>query len=145
MNITIDRSHGFALPAKFYALVEKELAKVTLPAANNSAAITLNFSDADYSAATDGYHPVEIRLEKQPSDHDKNQWQLIYLTDFSYQGGAYPELVKEIDVCFVTKQVYCLYGGWLSPRHAREMIALFVGNFISYHAMTIYDVNVSVE
>jgi len=151
MNLHFIKQHGFALPAKFYALLNNEFAQVLPPTLFN--AITFTFSDSNYSPETGGYHPVEIRLEKCVSTNQANcrlisescQWQCIYITDFSYQGGADAELVKEIDIDFVAKQIYCLYGGWLSPRQGSELLTLFISNFMEYHHMNVFTVTVNFD
>jgi hypothetical protein len=83
-------------------------------------------------------HPVEIRIIKHNS-----QWQFDYITDFSFQGFPYPELVKEIDICYQTKQVYCLYGGSLNKKDADELIELFLTNFICYVETGVFSVSVT--
>ena len=136
MQLNLNKNQGLVMPESFYRLLNRELATVTPPAINVSA-VTLNFRDCDYSAEYGGYHPVEIRLEKH-----SEQWQLIYITDFSFSGGPYPELVKEIDICFERQQVFSVYGGWLDRCSGKELIKLFTGNFIEYHAMAVYSLTV---
>ena len=126
MKQTFNQSQCFRVPDKLYGILSTELSKVTAPI-SDSLGITLNFRDADYSAETGGYHPVEIRIVKHNS-----QWQFDYITDFSYQGFPFPELVKEIDICYQSKQVYSLYGGNLNKQDADELIELFLNNFICY-------------
>lgn len=108
-------------------------------------AITFNYRDIDYSASNGGYHPVEIRTEKVATDRLVDYWQVVYITDFSYQGFPNPELVKEIDVCFVTNQVYSLYGGDLNIYQGRDLLKVFISNFIEYHKMGTYKVSVTSE
>jgi hypothetical protein len=139
MKLNFDKKQCFALPAKFYNLLNIELARVP-PAGPELYAVTLNFRDPDYSASSGGYHPVEVRIEK-PND----LCQLVYITDFSYCGGPSPELVKEIDVCFESKQVNCLYGGVLPQRQAIQLITLFIGNFIEYYSMGTYEIEISLD
>jgi len=137
MQLNFNSVQGFIVPAKLHALLNCELAKVEKPEVSFYA-LTFNFRDPNYSSEKGGYHPVELRLEKH-----NDQWQFIYITDFSYQGGPYPELVKEIDVCFETKRVFSLFGGWLSQRSGKELIKLFISNFIEYHSMDTYQTNIS--
>lgn len=139
MKLNFNEVQGFPVPAKLFQLINQSLAGTSVP--NNAFnAITLNFRDPDYSADTGGYHPVEIRMEKQ-----NELWQLVYITDFSYQGGPFPELVKEIDVCFISKQVFNLFIGWLQNRNAKELLTLFVNNFIEYYINDCYQVSVSFD
>jgi hypothetical protein len=127
------------LPAKIYQVINQSLADIATPN-EGIKAVTINFRDPDYSAETGGYHPVEIRMEKQ-----NELWQLVYITDFSYQGSPFPELVKEIDVCFISKKVFNLFIGWLQNRNAKELVSLFIGNFIEYFTNDCYQVSVSFD
>jgi len=104
-------------------------------------AITLNFRDPDYSAESDGYHPVEIRLTYQ-----QGQWHLNYITDFSYVGSGWDtELAKELDfdfglgVCMTRFMLDSPLAG------AVELYQLFETNFISYYQMDAYKVNTTLE
>lgn len=137
MKQTFNQSQCFRVPDKLYGILSTELSKVTAPTSDNLG-ITLNFRDVDYSAEIGGYHPVEIRIVK-----DSNQWQFDYITDFSYQGYPYPELVKEIDICFQTNQVNCLYGGKLNKHDGDELIELFLTNFICYVETGVFSVSVT--
>jgi|TARA_R110001583_G_scaffold194969_1_gene368018 hypothetical protein len=139
MKLNFDKAQCFTVPEKLDLLINAELATLTTPALDTST-ITFNFRDNDYSAESGGFQPVEIRLELH-----NNLWQFIYITDFSYQGFPYPELVKEIDICFQSKRVYSLYGGNLSRRDGNELLKLFLSNFIEYHAMGTYQVTVSCD
>lgn len=40
----------------------------------------LNYSNADYTAETGGYRPVEIRIERKQLNH----WHICYITEFIY-------------------------------------------------------------
>ena len=137
MTIQFKKNQRPAVPARLYGVLAKEL-KNTNP--SNANAITLNFRDPDYSAETGGYHPVEVRLEKQ-----NEIWRMVYMTDFAFQGQPYPELAKEIDICFNSHQVYSAFSGWLNPHHGKELVDLFIKNFISYYAMDAYQVEVSLD
>lgn len=68
-----------------------------------------------------------------------------YITDFSFQGWPYPELIADIDVCFISKEVFSLLCGWLQNKRAKELLNQFIGNFIEYHSMDSYQVSVSFE
>tara|TARA_R110000737_G_scaffold282984_1_gene289643 strand:+ start:4813 stop:5232 length:420 start_codon:yes stop_codon:yes gene_type:complete len=139
MKLNFNKAQCFSVPEKLYQLLNKELEQVEPPIANTSA-ITLNFRDLDYSASLGGYHPVEIHLER-----DKHDWKLVYITDFSYQGSPSPELTKELDICFITKQVFSLFGGWLSGRNSKQLVTMFINNFIEYHAMNVYQTSISFD
>lgn len=137
MQLNFNRVHGFIVPEKLHSLLNGELAKVETPEVGTYA-LTFNFRDPNYSADKGGYHPVEVRIEKH-----NGHWQFIYITDFSYQGYPFPELVKDIDVCFETKRVFSLFGGWLNQRSGKELIKLFISNFIEYHSMNAYQTKIS--
>jgi hypothetical protein len=139
MKLNFNEVQGLPVPVKLFEIINLSLANTSAPA-DDFCAVTLNFRDPDYSADTGGYHPVEISMEKQ-----NGLWQLVYITDFSYQGGPFPELVKEIDVCFISKQVFNLFIGWLQNRNAKELVSLFIGNFIEYHTNDCYQVSVSFD
>ncbi|MGR3971808.1 DUF2787 domain-containing protein [Shewanella sp. 1180_01] len=137
MKLIINRNQLPTMPNRFYQVIEKELANVDPKDAN---AITLNFRVPDYSAEAGGFHPVEVRLEKQ-QDH----WRFVYITDFAFRGHPFPELVKDIDLCFNSKQVYSLFSGWIGERESQGLIKLFSDNLVSYHQMEVYQVEVSLD
>ena len=139
MRLNLNKNQGLVMPESFYRLLQSELSTV-IPPTDGTNAVTLNFRDNDYSAEAGGYHPVEIRLEKH-----SEQWQLVYITDFSFSGGPFPELIREIDICFERQQVFHLYGGWLDQRSGKELIKLFTDNFIAYHVMEVYCLTVSFD
>ena len=139
MKLNFNKQQCFAVPTKLYTLLNHELAQVGQPELN-AYALTFNFRDPSYSAEHGGYHPVEMRLEKH-----NDQWEFIYITDFSYQGSPYPELVKDIDVCFESKRAYSLYSGWSAERDAKELIKLFLTNFIAYHDTDVYNARIGFE
>jgi hypothetical protein len=139
MKLTFDQSQYFSVPDKLYSILNTELAKLTEPQ-SDSTGITFNFRDVDYSADKGGFHPVELRLTK-----NKGLWKFEYITDFSFQGCPYPELVKEIDVCFQSKEVNTLYGIGMSKRESDEFIELFLGNFIAYVEMEVFTARITFD
>jgi len=139
MNLIFNKAQGFPVPQSFYAALNREMNKATIPM-KSITAITFNFLDPDYSAESGGYHPVEVRIEKQ-----NGIWSLVYITDFSFQGMSFPELVKEIDICFITKQVFSLFAGGSIRQHANGLIKMFIGNFIEYYKQGVFDVHVTFE
>ena len=143
MKLTFDQSQCFSVPETLCQMLNDDLAKVSVPDCNTGG-IIFNFRDPDYSSSLGGYHPVEARLVKHLSQ-GKELWQFEYITDFSYKGFPHAELVKEIDVCFRTKRVYNLYGGYLERQDANELIVLFLENFVSYYQMNAFTVTVSFD
>jgi len=143
MKLTFDKSQCFTVPEKLYQILNDELANHSLPDCDTEG-IIFNFRDPDYSSDNGGFHPVEIRLVKHVLA-GKVQWQFEYMTDFSFQGYPFAELTKEIDVCFRTKQVYNLFGGWLSKAAGDELMAIFLENFISYIEMNIFTVTINFD
>ncbi|GAA6205388.1 DUF2787 family protein [Thalassotalea sp. SU-HH00458] len=137
MKLIFNKAQCFKLPDAFYRVIETEFNNDNSDK-NTIIAFTLNFRDEGYSSESGGYHPVEIRFEK----HDE-KWFCIYITDFSFSGGPYPELVKEIDVCFNSKRVFSLYGGWLNNRDGNDLLTMFINNFIEYYNSGSYTIQIS--
>jgi hypothetical protein len=86
MKLNFKKPQGLTLPVKLFKLLNTEIAKYTDDITSYNA-LTFNFRDTDYSACAGGYHPVEIRIERIGSNHKPDYWQLVYITDFSYQGA----------------------------------------------------------
>ncbi|WP_159820270.1 DUF2787 domain-containing protein [Colwellia sp. 20A7] len=137
MQLNFDKVQGFTVPVKLHKLLNRELAKVETPEQDLNA-LTFNFRDPSYSAERGGYHPVELRMEKH-----NDQWQFIYMTDFSYSGGQYPELEREIDVCFETKRVFSLFSGWHNHCDGKALVKLFISNFIDYQTTNAYQTTIN--
>lgn len=139
MAIKIEQVPGLNVPESLFDVIVNAITKQG-ESIGNASELTINFRDKDYSAAAGGFHPVEVRLEKRGIG-----WELVYITDFSYQGRPDSELVKEIDVCFVIKRVYHMLVGWLSEREGKELLTLFVTNFVEYYNTGCYQVTISTE
>ena len=137
MAIKIEQVPGLNVPESLFDVIVNAITKQS-ESIGNASELTINFRDKDYSAAAGGFHPVEVRLEKRGIG-----WELVYITDFSYQGRPDSELVKEIDVCFVIKRVYYMLEGWLSAREGKELLTLFVTNFVEYYNTGCYQVTIS--
>lgn len=103
-------------------------------------AVTMNFRDPLYSAETGGFHPVEIRLLRL---HE--QWQFDYVTDFSFMGNYYPELEKELDICWSQGYVYHFMMGDIDEEEGGALFELWQRNFIQYHKMKCYKVSIQWE
>ncbi|WP_140179228.1 DUF2787 family protein [Providencia stuartii] len=103
-------------------------------------AVTMNFRDPLYSAETGGFHPVEIRLLRL---HE--QWLFDYVTDFSFMGNYYPELEKELDICWSQGYVYHFMMGDIDEEEGGAMFELWQRNFIQYHKMKCYEVSIQWE
>lgn len=139
MKLNFNKKQCFTVPEAFYRMINKELEPIKTPSKEINT-IILNFRDPNYSPKNGGFHPVEARLERR-----NKEWQIVYITDFSYQGLPYPELVVDIDVCFISKEVFSLFCGWLQNKSAKELLDQFVGNFIEYYSMGSYQVSVSFD
>ena len=139
MALQIDQVSGLKVPDSFIGVIVSAVTNGG-DSVGGSKAVTLNFRDPGYSPEAGGFHPVEVRIEKQATS-----WQLIYITDFSYQGRHTPELIKEIDVCFSIKQVYHFLAGWLNAREGKELLALFISNFVENYNTGFYQVTVTTE
>jgi hypothetical protein len=139
MAIKIEQVPGLNVPESFIDVIVNAITKQD-ESIGNASELTINFRDKDYSAAAGGFHPVEVRLEKRGIG-----WVLVYITDFSYQGRVDSELVKEIDVCFVIKRVYHMLVGWLSEREGKDLLTLFVANFVEYYNTGCYQVSITTD
>ncbi|WP_435249268.1 DUF2787 domain-containing protein [Vibrio sp. nBUS_14] len=99
--------------------------------------ITINFRDKSYNAENGGFHPVEIALNKT----DENHFSILYITDFSYCGGPYPELERDLDFDIGNGMAFSRYGGWQNIRQSsvNELYKLWQSNFVAYVSMDAYD------
>jgi len=89
--------------------------------------VTINFRDPAYSAEKGGFHPVEIRLERQ-----NNTWHPCYITYFVYVGsGPYAELAKDLDFDFQAGVFQNLFGVF-PIEQATDMYQIWEGNFLHY-------------
>lgn len=139
MALKIEQVSGLKVPESFIGVIVSAVTNGG-NSVGGAKAVTLNFRDPDYSPEAGGFHPVEIRQEKQATS-----WQLVYITDFAYRGRHTPELIKEIDVCFSIKQVYHFLAGWLNAREGKELLALFISNFVEYYNTGCYQVTITTE
>lgn len=139
MKLNFKQRQDLTLPSTLFKLLNTEFNKLDAPTTKLNA-ITFNFRDINYSASNGGYHPVEIRIEKALCNQDSGYWKVVYITDFSYQGIPYPELVKEIDACFTSNQIYSSFTGALSPSKGQALLTLFINNFIEYYTSEAYKV-----
>lgn len=105
--------------------------------AESNQAITFNFRDTTYSAEAGGYHPVEIRIERQGGT-----WQFNYLTDFSYAGFPYPELVKEVDFDIANQVAFVQFIGEvsISDPDILDFYRIWESNFMTYLSTGCFDV-----
>lgn len=103
-------------------------------------AVTLNFRDPKYSAESGGFHPVEIRLT-----HHTDGWYFDYVTDFSYMGHPWPELEKELDICWSQRYIWHTLTGDIDTEEGGALFELWQRNFIRYHRMKLYTVTVQQE
>lgn len=132
---------AFQLPLSraFIHLMMTHLSSVPSKADN----AILHFRDPHYSAESGGWHPIEIRVYR--TSHDAG-WSLDYLTDFSWQGSAWPELAKEFDVCWSQGYVWhCLFGDLLDNRERRDFWTLWQNNFVHYCQMDVFTVSMTID
>ncbi|CDT33897.1 conserved hypothetical protein [Vibrio coralliirubri] len=99
-------------------------------------ALTFNFRDTSYSAESGGWHPVEIRIVRL-----NDQWIFDYITDFSYSGGPYPELVKEVDFNFASGTASFMYVPEvaISDSNVCDFYQVWEMNFLAYVGMRVFD------
>lgn len=101
----------------------------------------MNFRDPGYGPETGGFHPVEIRLQRQG-----NLWSLVYITDFSYVGmGDYAELAKEVDFDFSSQEGLVAYAHVVPLSGLGEFYELWEGNFLTYLSLGVYAITVATE
>ncbi|BDM66082.1 hypothetical protein NFHSH190041_35340 [Shewanella sp. NFH-SH190041] len=127
------------LPEPFYQLISHYLEQHQAGAIGNDCTLlTINFRDPDYSVEDGGYHPVEIGLTR----HSDN-WQLSYVTDFAWCGGQFPELVKELDICFSEDRLFNSFFGSCAITQAAELINTYLENFVQYHNADAFQVEIT--
>ncbi|MEZ8107238.1 DUF2787 family protein [Vibrio cortegadensis] len=99
-------------------------------------AVTVNLRDKGYSPESGGWHPVEIRISRCGE-----LWQFEYLTDFSYQGCGYPELVKEVDFDFINGEASFLFSKSvpISDMDVSDFYQVWETNLLSYLSMGSFD------
>lgn len=138
MNVI--RQEGLSMP------VSQELINIIFnqiasrpPVSPNIRAVTLLFKDVNYSAENGGYHPVEIRLTSR-----NDEWYFDYITDYKYV-GLYPELEKDIDFSWSQRYVFLSFFGDLPPGEGRNIFDLWQRNFVHYHFLEVYSLNVMWE
>ncbi|PCI58786.1 MAG: hypothetical protein COB35_12925 [Gammaproteobacteria bacterium] len=102
---------------------------------------SFNFRDPKYTADDGGYHPVEIRLEK-----DGEYWRFCYITDFCYVGSGYcAELAKDLDFDFDAGVFQNLFGTY-PIEQGIEMYQIWEQNFVYYVMIAkVFDISFSVE
>lgn len=120
-------SDGFAMPVSQHLMSLLSMFGVENHVPATATSIVFNFRDSDYSPENGGYHPVEIRLVKTTTG-----WIFDYITDFSYFGVVFPELVKEIDFDFTHNYFEVLFQGRISREDAEELYLIWEKNFVQY-------------
>lgn len=96
--------------------------------------VILSFRDPDFSPESGGFHPVEFSINREG--------ELQYITDFSYVGSPpMCDLVKALDFSFSDNTVES-YGLERPLSEGRELFQLFESNFIAYHEMNAYTVEI---
>ncbi|BBM63459.1 hypothetical protein VA249_01050 [Vibrio alfacsensis] len=117
LNMVVDRSH-----------------KLT----SSTQSLVINFRDSSYvrNPENGGFHPIEIRLIRVGK-----QWVFDYITDFSYVGYPYPELVKEVDFDFSSGLAQFLYQfeESITDERVHEFYSMWESNFLSYVEMDAFD------
>ena len=122
--------------AKLLVILKKTISEesVTSGATN----ITVNFRDCSYNCEAGGYHPVEIALQKSS---ESGRWNLLYITDFSYYGFPYAELIKDLDFDFDSELFFAVYCAPRPITHhsVTEIFELWQYNFLSYLEFGAFD------
>ena len=125
---------GFAVPVDPNLIKQLELLtdKEDLP--SDISSLVFNFRDKSYSQEKGGYHPVEIRIYLEG-----DTWNFDYITDFSYQGGVYPEIAAEVDFDFRNNRLNVSYIPPMPISADIDFFKLWQGNFLSYLESGAYD------
>lgn len=131
------RYEGLALPVS--RKLASALSDIIAKQKNQSDDLTINFRDPNYSAENGGFHPVEIRLEKE-----NDIWCFCYITDFTYVGSGFTaELVKELDFDFEGGLFQNLFG-LLPLEQASDIYQIWESNFLHYwQDMDVFETTVS--
>ena len=98
--------------------------------------MTLRFEDPGYSPERGGFHPVHIRLVR-----GLNDWLVDSVTDFCFQEPDSP-LSKELDFNLLDGEYFMRGWGWLNPKEACDVFALWQRNFLFYHLMHCFNVTI---
>ena len=119
---------------KLHRIVQKVVSKHELGTAQS---IIINFKDSNYSAEQGGFHPVEICFQRDSN----NQCSYLYITDFSFSGGPYPELDRDLDFDIGNNSFFARHSGWqnINSHSVREMYKLWEGNFLAFYDMDAFD------
>ena len=98
--------------------------------------LCINFRDPDYSYESGGFHPVEI--------HVNSKGILETVTDFAYFGAPpYEELGIELDWQFIEPQYFRQFDSIYEVVTGKSLFHLWAENFVAYHDMGVYQVEVS--
>ena len=128
---TQQNSYPVAISQQLVAIIDKEIEACDV---DTSKGVILNFRDPDYSAESDGYHPVEICVNAQG--------RIQYITDFAYCGqGPYTEFDKELDFDLghgVLQQM----GREFPIRDGANLFKIWQSNFCSYYQWQVFQVSV---
>lgn len=130
-------------------LLSPELALYILglaEAESDKSSVIINLKDKNYSPEKGGFHPVQVRMEKEGKDSDNQTvWRLSYITDFCYVGSGYAaELVKDLDWDFDSGICQTRYEV-LPIEQTKELFELWESNFMAYVLMGVFDVTISYD
>ena len=96
----------------------------------------INFRDPDYSADRGGFHPVEVHVS--PSG------MLETVTDFAFFGRPpFVELGIELDWSFVEPRYFRQFDDMYDLVVGQALFYLWAGNFVAYHDMGVYQIELS--
>ena len=128
-------------PSKALLLMIEKVAKPHLIKNPRAQAITLNFKDPGYGPEQGGFHPVEIRMERQG-----DAYVVSYITDFAYVGlGDCAELAKALDFDW-GQDCFEAHGFPPQPlKDGKDLYPIFEANFLSYHQNGVFEVSVSLD
>ena len=118
---------GYILPISIALMQQLQIIADKNNIADDAEILVFNFRDNGYTFDVGGYHPVEIAIYMECK-----MWHFEYITDFSYQGGAFPELAKEVDFDFISGNLNVVYLPSMPINYDIEFFKLWQSNFLAY-------------
>ncbi|WP_299661912.1 DUF2787 family protein [uncultured Psychromonas sp.] len=118
---------GFTVPVDPNLIKQLELLTDKENLEANVTELVFNFRDKSYSANLGGYHPVEISIYLENA-----MWNFEYITDFSYLGSVFPELIAEVDFDFRNNILNVSYASKTFISAEIDFFNLWQSNFLSY-------------
>ena len=126
-TLTFSQAHrAVPVSSKFLELLQQQLNQTQ----DATGFITIHFRDSTYSSELGGFHPVEVGLREM----SKGTVDILYITEFAFSGGPFPELERCIDFDIGNQMAYTQMCGWqdIQHREVKELYQFWETNFLSY-------------